>query len=134
MLAFKYEYGLYGASAAQSINYILNFIILSSKVTFFNCGKIPDGLWTNFIDSTSFKDLGIFIKLGIPSTLLLIGEWWCFESFVLFAGWLSVAEQAACVCLSNFIFCTFMVVSGVSRASSGLVGNAIGGNKPKLGF
>ena len=43
----------------------------------------------------TFKNLGVFLRLGIPATLMLALEWWAFEVMTLMAGAIGVSEQAS---------------------------------------
>ena len=39
-----------------------------------------------------FKDWKKYLSLAVPSTLMLMPEWWAFELLTIMAGWLGVNE------------------------------------------
>jgi MATE family multidrug resistance protein len=41
-----------------------------------------------------FQDLGVYLKLGIPSCLMTCLEWWAFEVMYIMVGLIGVHEQA----------------------------------------
>lgn len=43
----------------------------------------------------TFHGLGEYFKLAIPSTLLMIFDWWCFEILAIYAGFISVEATGA---------------------------------------
>ena len=49
----------------------------------------------------TFEDLGEYIKIGIPSCVMLCLEWWSFEVLALIAGYIDVMTIAAYVILIN---------------------------------
>lgn len=59
-----------------------------------------------------FEGWGKYFKLGIPSILMLIPEWWAFEFLTIMAGWIGVDEQAVMVVVFNLIALFFMVPMG----------------------
>jgi multidrug resistance protein, MATE family len=64
---------------------------------------------------------------------MLCAEWWAFEIFNIFSGYLSVDIQAAQVILWNFLLLTYQVAKGFSEGICALVGSSIGANKVELG-
>jgi MATE family multidrug resistance protein len=47
------------------------------------------------INRESFKGLGNYLKIGIPSAMMLCLEWWAFEIIHIMVGYIGVDEQAA---------------------------------------
>jgi MATE family multidrug resistance protein len=120
----------YGAAAATNITYLLNMIIAdlwikaSSKDTFEHMVFMPG--------RHVFKDIGLYLKIGIPGMLMLCFEWWAFELLALFTGILGVYQLAAEVCIINMISFIFMMPLGISYSASALTGNYIGEGKIDL--
>jgi MATE family multidrug resistance protein len=59
-----------------------------------------------------FTHLKEYLKLGIPSTLMLSLEFWAFEIITLMSGYLSVDEVGANVIVLNTIYMCFMLIVG----------------------
>lgn len=54
-----------------------------------------------FITKEDFKDLCPYVKLAIPSTLMLIYDWWSFEILAALAGYISVEVTGAHIIIVN---------------------------------
>jgi MATE family multidrug resistance protein len=79
-----------GAAAATNITYVLNMIISDAVIRY----KQNDPDWFEHMvfwyDKSVTKDVGIYLKIGIPGMLMLCFEWWAFELLALFTGLLGV--------------------------------------------
>ena len=128
IFVFNTNLGLVGASISTCITYFLNFIIVTVILSYKEDIVHPES-W-HFFNKDSFRSFCEFLKYGIPSTLMLCFEWWCFEVLSLLAGMLSVNELAANVVLFNLISFLYHNALGMSFAISNLVGNNIGSQKP----
>ncbi|NXW44976.1 S47A2 protein, partial [Nyctiprogne leucopyga] len=71
-------------------------------------------------------DWGSFIRLAIPSMLMICIEWWTFEIGSFLAGLLSVVELGAQSVIYELSSAVYMVPLGFSVAASVRVGNALG--------
>lgn len=60
-----------------------------------------------FFNADCFRDLGSYLRMALPSTVMLCAEWWCFELIIIMAGWLGVVELAAQVIIENLMFCMY---------------------------
>lgn len=75
-----------GVSLAMLITYITLLTMISLYASFIKELKVG---W--FLPNTdTFKDIGSYLKLGIPGTLMLMAELWTFELLTLFASIISV--------------------------------------------
>ena len=74
-----------------------------------------------------------YLKLGLPTMVMLCTEWWAFEILILLSGLISVRAQASQVLLANMCAQMFMIPLGLQDATCVLIGNAIGDNNLKLG-
>jgi len=79
-----------------------------------------------FYDSTCYKALWPYIKIGVMGMLMLCFEWWAFEFLAIFTGLLGVTDLAAEVVIINMVTFIFMLPLGISYAASALVGNSLG--------
>jgi MATE family multidrug resistance protein len=121
-LVWKMDFEMAGAGIASSISNIMVFasmLLYTSSID-----EIKEALF--YPDRRTFKDLRKYLKLGIPSALMLCLEWWAFEVMSLICGLIGVEEQAAQVILINIVGIIFMIAMGIQQASSANIGWAIG--------
>jgi MATE family multidrug resistance protein len=83
------ELGVFGASLALNTTYISNFIIQELYVNVFRKSKFTTYSWPLF-DVESISAWGEYLKLAVPTTLLMCIEWWAFEFIIIFSGILGV--------------------------------------------
>lgn len=128
-LIFVFEFGVKGAAYATIVTYWLDFIIVVLYIKF-KTGLVHEESW-HFYNSDSFIGLWDYLKLAVPSAMMLCLEWWVFEGVSIEAGWLSTEELGAYIVLFNLITLLFQVPLGLSFALNSFVGNSMGDNKPK---
>lgn len=74
----------------------------------------------------TFRDLGDYLRIGIPSASMMCLEWWSLEVLALMAGYISVVATASFVIIVNS-FCTLgMFAFGAGIAASVCIGKAAG--------
>jgi len=113
-----------GVALATFLTYFSQFIFVEIYGLF-----VPEVRAAMFFPTKeSFREWGSYLKLSIPSTLMLCAEWWAFEVLILLAGYIGVVEQAAQILLFNMIALMFMVALGMQEATCALVGNSVGEN------
>jgi MATE family multidrug resistance protein len=124
-------YGVVGAGLSMSLTQLLNVLIISVYIQYTMPGRYPDSYF--FINKTVMQ--GVFfseyLKKAVPSAILFAADWLGFEVLTLMSSYISPNALAANVCLFNFITMIFMIPMGLSFATTTLVGNSLGGNKPK---
>ncbi|GAA6072167.1 multidrug and toxin extrusion protein 1, partial [Tachysurus ichikawai] len=74
----------------------------------------------------SLQEWDSFMKLAIPSTLMLCFEWWIYEIGGFLAGMLGEVDLAAQHVLLEMGSITYMFPLGVHAAACVRVGNALG--------
>ena len=79
-----------------------------------------------WFDRDSFVDLGVYLKISLPNTIMMCAEWWAFELIIFMASFLSVEELDAQIILINLHYLFFTIPKGCQEAISTLVGNCIG--------
>ena len=72
-----------------------------------------------------------FIAIAIPSAGLLWSEWWAYEIQAVIAGWLGTEVLASHVICCSIETIMYMFPLGVQQAAAVLVGNSLGGGKPR---
>ena len=119
-----------GAAIATNITWIANMIISDALIRYNKERDYKHMIF--FYDLTVLKDVGVYLKIGIPGMLMLCCEWWIFEILAIFSGLLSVDQLAAEVVIINLITFIFMLPLGISYSASALTGNYLGENKIDL--
>lgn len=114
LLVFKSGLGTKGAALANSISYWNNVILLGLYVKFSSsCAKT----WTGF-SREAIHGILPFIKLAIPSAVMVCLEMWSFELIVLLSGLLPHPEletSVLSICL-NTAAVVWMIPFGLSGA------------------
>ncbi|TYK28475.1 protein DETOXIFICATION 16-like isoform X1 [Cucumis melo var. makuwa] len=82
LMVFKIGLGTRGAAVANSISYWINALILILYVKF---SSSSSKTWTGF-SGLAFHNIPYFLKLAIPSTVMVCLELWSFEMVVLLSG------------------------------------------------
>jgi Na+-driven multidrug efflux pump len=122
LFVVRLNLGVTGASIAICITYTSNFIALVLYTCLFD--RVESRIWT--INRQAFKDFASYLKLGVPGTLMIMMDIWCYEIITLQAGYLKVEATAAQIILSNVQVFSNQVPLGFSIAASSLIGGAIG--------
>lgn len=76
--------GIRGVSLATCITYFLNFILITIYATM---NKDLKKSWF-FFNKDSTRNIGEYLRIAIPGTLMLVFEWWTFEILTLMAGYM----------------------------------------------
>ncbi|XP_027917735.1 protein DETOXIFICATION 16-like isoform X1 [Vigna unguiculata] len=129
LLVFKSGLGSRGAALANSISYWVNAILIFLYVRFSSSCKQS---WTGF-SKMAFHNLPEFLKLAVPSALMLCLKVWTFELMVLMSGLLPnpiLETSVLAICLNTFGL-AWMIPFGFSAAVSIRVSNELGGGNPK---
>lgn len=77
-----------GAAIATNITWLLNMIITDVVIRYKQHTDFKHMI--KFYDMSVFKDIGLYLKIGVPNMLMLCCEWWIFEILTIFAGLLGV--------------------------------------------
>ncbi|ERN17655.1 hypothetical protein AMTR_s00059p00184310 [Amborella trichopoda] len=81
-LVFKSGLGSKGAALATSISYWINVVLLALYIMLSTACKET---WTG-LSTEALKDLGHFLRLGFPSTVMVCLETWSFDMIVILSG------------------------------------------------
>ncbi|GAA5806868.1 hypothetical protein MFLAVUS_000216 [Mucor flavus] len=122
-----FELGFMGAPLATSFSYWLMLILLVAYIKFIK-GSEAWGGWT----TECLTGWWPFLKISIPSLLMITAEWWAFELSSLAASYLSTRDLAAQSILLTSASALYTIPFGISVAVSNRIGNALGeGNATK---
>jgi len=111
------------------------------------CGLIIYMLWYNSQQESSkrtwhgwskeaFSDWGTYIRVAIPSMVMICLDWWTFEIIVILSGLLPRPEMTMSMMGITFnvhALC-FFAAHGLSGAASTRVGNELGASRPRLAW
>ncbi|KAH0453976.1 hypothetical protein IEQ34_018300 [Dendrobium chrysotoxum] len=127
---FTYKTGLgyRGAALSVSISYWFNLLLLVLYVCLSPSCK---STWTGF-SRDAFHGLWDFLKLGIPSTLMVCFQNWQFELLLILAGLLKNPElQTSLMSISqNISSLVYAIPLGLSGAVSTRISNELGAQNP----
>lgn len=116
-----FEMGFIGAPLATSFSYWLMLVLLICYIQFVD-GKEAWGGWS----AECLTGWWPFLKLSIPSLLMVTAEWWAFELSSLAASYLSTLDLAAQSIVLTTASATYTIPFGISVAASNRIGNALG--------
>ena len=128
LFTVKLQYGVEGLGYATTITYFTMLVMITINTLLIK--RISKCIFCPTLES--FTGWGAYLKLSIPSTIMLCAEWWSFEIMIILAGIIGIIEQAVNVITFNVISQLFMIPLGMQEASCALIGNEIGANNPKL--
>ncbi|KAI3929546.1 hypothetical protein MKX01_025714 [Papaver californicum] len=129
VLVFKAGLGNRGAAMANCVSYWTNLILLVLYVKY--SGKC-ERTWTGF-SKEALHDILNFIRLAIPSAIMVCLEMWSFELMVLLSGLLpnpKLETSVLSICL-NTCALVWMIPSGLGGAVSTRVSNELGAGRPQ---
>ncbi|KAJ4825173.1 Protein DETOXIFICATION 16 [Turnera subulata] len=128
-LVFKSGLGSKGAALAITISYWINVCLLVMYVKFSpTCVKT----WTGF-SREALHDVLSFVKLGVPSAIMICLEYWSFEMVVLLSGLLPNPKLETSVLSVSLNTCwmVYMISVGLGGAISTRVSNELGAGRPQ---
>nr|QBM79467.1 MATE37 [Rehmannia glutinosa] len=128
-LVLKSGLGSRGAAVANCISYWINVFLLFLYIKFSSsCSKT----WTGFSKEALHNVLN-FIRLAIPSAVMVCLEAWSFEMMVLLSGLLPNPElETSVLSISlNTASTVWMIPFGLSCAVSTRVSNELGAGRPR---
>ncbi|XP_054901355.1 multidrug and toxin extrusion protein 1-like isoform X3 [Poeciliopsis prolifica] len=114
--------GVVGSAAANTLSQIYICVFLFAYIWW---KKLHVNTWGGW-SVESLQEWGSYMKLAIPSLLMVCFEWWVYEFGGFFAGMLSEDELAAQHAVVMIAFITYMFPLGIQSAACARVGNALG--------
>ncbi|KAJ1284839.1 hypothetical protein BS78_03G235700 [Paspalum vaginatum] len=128
VMVFKTGFGYTGAALTIGISYWLNVGMLVGYIMFSNSCKETRTCPT----IEAFKGVDAFLRLALPSALMMCFEWWSFELLILLSGFLPNPElqtSVLSICLTS-ITLLFNIPFGLGAAGSTRVANELGAGNP----
>uniref|UniRef100_A0A3Q0RWM0 Multidrug and toxin extrusion protein n=1 Tax=Amphilophus citrinellus TaxID=61819 RepID=A0A3Q0RWM0_AMPCI len=124
---YPLELGVAGSAASNAISQYLLALFLYVYICWRGLHRSTWGGWT--LDC--LQEWGLFIKLAIPSMLMICLSWWIFEIGGFLAGMISEVELGAQSIAYQLCIVAYMSPLGFSVAASVRVGNALGAGNPE---
>ncbi|XP_072319797.1 multidrug and toxin extrusion protein 1-like [Eucyclogobius newberryi] len=125
VLLYPLELSVAGSAAANAISQYFLAVFLFLYIYARGLHKQTWSGWS----LECLREWGSFVRLAIPSMLMLCLEWWMFEAGGFMAGTISEVELGAQSVLYEIAVVAYMIPLGLSSAASVRVGNALGGGK-----
>ncbi|KAF8407735.1 hypothetical protein HHK36_006870 [Tetracentron sinense] len=127
VLVFKSGLGYRGAAVANSLSYWINVLLLALYVKLSPACKKT---WTGFSKEAFYNVLN-FLRLAIPSAVMLCLEYWSFEIVLFLAGLLSnpKLETSVLSIILNTNALSFNISFGIASAGSTRVSNELGAGR-----
>ncbi|KAF7027521.1 hypothetical protein CFC21_039556 [Triticum aestivum] len=121
--------GSKGAALSTAVSYWVYVILLAMYVRVSSSCKQT---WNGF-SMQAFHGAHDFLRLAVPSALMLCLEWWSFEILVLLSGLLPnpKLETSVLSITLNTANCLFMIPYGLGAAISTRVSNELGAGRPR---
>ncbi|KAM4019114.1 multidrug and toxin extrusion protein 1-like [Anomaloglossus baeobatrachus] len=121
---FLYIWGLgvMGSALANTFSQYVQAVLLFLYIV---CRRLHVDTWGGW-SVACFEDWGPFIRLAIPSMLVVCIEWWTFEIGIIVSGVLGVEDLGAQTIVYQMANIVFMVSMGFSIAARVRVGHALG--------
>uniref|UniRef100_A0A0E0M670 Protein DETOXIFICATION n=1 Tax=Oryza punctata TaxID=4537 RepID=A0A0E0M670_ORYPU len=129
LLVHRLGLGVKGAALANAVSFLTNLSVLAIYV---RLSPACRRTWTGF-SGEAFRDVLGFLRLAVPSALMVCMEWWSFELLVLLSGLLAnpkLETAVLSICLNTNSF-AFMVPLGLGAAISTRVSNELGAGRPQ---
>jgi len=116
-----------GAAIAMSLTYLANMIIADTLIRIEARSSLRHMIF--WYDRSTFENLSEYLKVGIPSMLMRVFEWWAYETMGLVSGLLGVSFLVANVLVINVMSLVTQIPLGIGYAVSAIVGNYLGEGK-----
>ncbi|KAM9348851.1 multidrug and toxin extrusion protein 1 [Symphorus nematophorus] len=122
VLIFSLQLGVIGSAIANSFSQIALCLLLFGYIRWKKLYRETWGGWS----TDCLQEWGSFMKLAVPSALMVYFEWWIWEVGGFLAGVLGEEDLAAQHVLLEVGAITYMVPLGIHAAACVRVGNALG--------
>ncbi|XP_060703744.1 multidrug and toxin extrusion protein 1-like [Hemiscyllium ocellatum] len=122
-----FSLGVKGSAAANVVSQYCQAIFLFIYIRW---RKLHVNTWTEW-SSDCMQEWGLFVRLAIPSMLMLCIEWWSYEVGAFLAGIIDEVELGAQCVVYQILVAVYMIPLGYGVAAAVCVGNALGAGNPE---
>jgi len=129
-LIFLFSFGIASLTSiaiVASLTMTLNFFVLlffwgrMNKQKGIEMLSIFDGAFTGWVE---------YLKLGIPSAVMCVSEFWIFEVMTVMAAYEGPTALATISVITNILSVGYETTGGLSSAMTSLIGRLLGEEKP----
>ena len=120
--------GVVGLAYASSLK---DFFLMVSVRIYGSCSSDINVALTP-ITKEAFMGWCEYLRVALPSTVMICAEWWAFEILTILSGILGVTSLASMTVINSVGATLFMVPLGIQEATCGIIGNCIGANNVPL--
>ena len=107
-------------------NIVTYIIILVASRKFLPEAKA--GFEVSWLDPRNFKQIPDYLKLAVPSMLMIILEWSASMMVILSSGRVSFVDQTVATIFQNISMATYAIPTGLNASACTIIGNSIGQN------
>ncbi|KAG6491052.1 protein DETOXIFICATION 10-like [Zingiber officinale] len=128
LLVYKSSLYNVGAAVSLSISYWLNVLILILYIRYSDSCRLT----RSPITKEAFKGIYEFLRVAVPSTLMMCLEWWSYELLILLSGLLpypKLETSVLSICL-NSVALLYSIPYWLGCAASTRVSNELGASNP----
>ncbi|XP_069828598.1 multidrug and toxin extrusion protein 2-like isoform X2 [Dendropsophus ebraccatus] len=122
ILMYGLKLGVVGSAWANTMSQFAMSGLLFIYIIWKKLHHLTWGGWSR----DCLQEWGPFIRLAVPSMLMVCIEWWSFEIGGFLAGLISVVELGAQAIMLELMTAAYMIPVGFSVAASVRIGNALG--------
>uniref|UniRef100_A0A3P9CUH7 Multidrug and toxin extrusion protein n=1 Tax=Maylandia zebra TaxID=106582 RepID=A0A3P9CUH7_9CICH len=122
VLIFTLNLGIIGSAIANSLAQITLCLLLYGYIRIRKLHQKTWGGWS----TECLQEWGSYMKLAVPSLLMVYFEWWLWEIGSFLAGLLGEVDLAAQHVLNEIGTIAYMIPLGIHAAACVRVGNALG--------
>jgi MATE family multidrug resistance protein len=115
------EMGVKGAALSLIISQLLNAIGGFFYILYIRPN--PESIF--FPNRDSFKSIGSYLKVSLPSTFLMCAEWWAFEIQAVITYWIGEDDYAAHILITTVMVNIYTISLGFSSTTVVFVGKLI---------
>ncbi|KAK3004058.1 hypothetical protein RJ639_019310 [Escallonia herrerae] len=127
MVVFRFGVGSIGAALANTISNWVNVLLLAIYIKF---SPACMETWTGF-SKEALHDVLSFLKLAIPSAIMICLEYWSFEMVVLFSGLLPNPKLETSVLSISLNTCWMVYMISVGLGGAIRVSNELDAGRPE---
>ncbi|XP_078080812.1 multidrug and toxin extrusion protein 2-like isoform X2 [Mustelus asterias] len=127
ILLYVAKLGVPGSAAANVASQYCQAILLFGYICW---KKLYVGTWTGW-STDCLQEWGRFIKLAVPSMVMMCIEWWTYEIGIFLTGLVSEVQLGAQAIIYQVVSTAYMIPLGYSVAVGVCVGNALGAGNPE---